>query len=208
MASPIHMQQVICCAPTGQCGTPRIETQEIVQFPKIKDVTIHTNQPNIYPVTLREVGPLNNNVREGPITTIMYKRMYCTTIPYQHPAPRNPAIYCASQPKGTNITTRYLLGDAKGSNPACLYLQRKMWAITHRLVVVRTTRSLTLYASDLLRLSIVRFILSWAFWKLVCASANAIFILSSASFTASFEILGFPHANSIVGMTGCYPEFK
>ena len=36
----------------------------------------------MYPATLREVGLLNSNMREGPITTIMYRRMYCTTIPY------------------------------------------------------------------------------------------------------------------------------
>ena len=66
---------------------------------------MNTNQPNIYPATLREVGPLNYNVREAPITTIIYRRMYCTTIPYQHPASRNPAMCYAGQPKGTHITT-------------------------------------------------------------------------------------------------------
>ena len=78
--------------------------------PKSERLQINTNQPDIYPATLREVGPLNNNVREAPIATIMYKRMYCTTIPYQHPAPRNPTICWVGQPKGTHITTLCILG--------------------------------------------------------------------------------------------------
>ena len=93
-----------CCAPTEWCGMPRIERKEIVRLAKIKDYN-DTNKLDIYPATLREVGPLNNNVREAPITTIMYRRMYCATIPYQHPAPRNPAMCYAGQPKGTHITT-------------------------------------------------------------------------------------------------------
>ena len=88
------------------------ENRRWQQSPKVKDYKSHQS-PNTYPATLREVGPLNNNVREAPITTIMYRRMYCTTIPYQHPAPRNPAICCASQPKGTHITTTLQLMNDK-----------------------------------------------------------------------------------------------
>ena len=55
-----------------------------MRFPNEK-ITMHTNQPDIYPATLREVGPLNNNVREAPITTIMYRRMYCTKSPTSTP---------------------------------------------------------------------------------------------------------------------------
>ena len=36
-----------------------------------KDYKSHQS-PNIYPTTLREVDLLNNNVREAPITTILY----------------------------------------------------------------------------------------------------------------------------------------
>ena len=98
------VEELFVVPPPDGAARPGSRHRRQCSIPKVKDYKSHQS-PNIYPATLWEVGPLNNNVREAPITTTMYRRMYCSTIPYQHPAPRNPAICCAGQPKGTHITT-------------------------------------------------------------------------------------------------------
>ena len=65
--------------------------------------------------------------------------------------------------------------------------------------MVRTTSSPTIYVSDRLLLYTALFIFSWAFWRLVCAFASAVFICSSAPFTTAFELLGCQRAQRHCG---------
>ena len=54
-----------CCAPAGRCGTPRIPDPGGSVYTQNKELQITSDNHYIYPATLREVGPLNNNER-GP----------------------------------------------------------------------------------------------------------------------------------------------
>ena len=69
---PLAPKPMLCPPPNG-VACPRSREQETATIPNEK-ITNQHQSPNIYPATLREVGPLNNNVREAPITTIMYSK--------------------------------------------------------------------------------------------------------------------------------------
>ena len=98
---PLH---VLCCAPPrtvrhaqdrekGDSNNPRNKRLQFTPITKYISRYIAGGGP--IKQQCERGPPYHHNIQEN----VLYK------IPYQHPAPTNPAIYCASQHKGTHITT-------------------------------------------------------------------------------------------------------
>ena len=77
-----------------------IEKKETVRFPKIKDYNSHQSTKYI-PRYIAGGGPIKQQHERGPHYHHNVQENVLYKIPYQYRAPRNPAICCAGQPKGT-----------------------------------------------------------------------------------------------------------